>query len=117
MEKQNEKQKMKKPEPDLMLERTNRDPHGQLFYHPSMLSMALTGAIIGGVLLGVIAWMVADGAWSVVGLGQMSAGNRGPGAFFGFVVGSGIGGLFGGLLGIRSTLRENKRVSEEKRGE
>ncbi|WP_424494079.1 hypothetical protein [Salinimicrobium sp. GXAS 041] len=114
MEKQNEKQKMKKPEPDLMLERTNRDPHGQLFYHPSILSMAITGAIIGGILLGFIAWMVADGAWSVVGLGQMSAGNRGPGAFFGFVVGSGIGGLFGGLLGIHSILRENRRVSEEK---
>jgi hypothetical protein len=59
--------------------------------------------------------MLADGVWSVVGLGQMSAGNRDPGAFFGFVVGSRIGGLFGSLLCICSTLRKNaKKIKTQK---
>ncbi|NJW55052.1 hypothetical protein, partial [Salinimicrobium oceani] len=46
-----------------------------------------------------------DGSWAVVGLGQMSAGNRGPGAFLGFLVGSGIGGLLGAILGMRKMFR------------
>lgn len=95
----------KKPAPDLVLETTDRDPHGKLFYHSSILRFAVVGAIVGGAILAFVAWMVADGSWAVVGLGQMSAGNRGPGAFLGFVVGSGIGGLLGSLLGMRKMLR------------
>jgi hypothetical protein len=58
--------------------------------------------------------MLAVGVWSVVGLGQMSAGKPRSGSFFwlgcrNFVVGSGIGGLFGSRLGIRSTLRKNAK--------
>ncbi|MDT0646444.1 hypothetical protein RM545_07070 [Zunongwangia sp. F260] len=71
--------------------------------------------VVGGVLHKFIAWMVADGVWSVVGLGQMSAGNRGQGAFFGFVEGSGIGGLFGSLLCISSTLRKNAKKIKTQR--
>lgn len=83
------------------------------FYHKSILSLAVIGAIAGGIVMAFVAWMIADGAWSVVGLGQMSAGNRGPGAFFGFVVGSGIGGLAGALLGIHVTLLENKKIKRK----
>lgn len=95
----------KKPSPDLVLETTNRDPHGNLFYHPSIFTFAVVGAIVGGLIVAFLAWMVADGSWAVVGLGQISSGNRGPGAFFGFVVGSGIGGLLGSVMGIRKMLR------------
>ncbi|MEG9327242.1 hypothetical protein V6B16_04790 [Salinimicrobium catena] len=95
----------KKPGPDRVLPTIDRDPHGNLFYHPSIFTFAVIGAIVGGLIMAFVAWMVADGAWSVVGLGQMSAGNRGPGAFFGFVVGSGIGGLIGSLLGMRKMFR------------
>jgi hypothetical protein len=108
MEEEKDK-KMKKPSADFIIERTNRDPHGNLIYDPSMLSLAVVGAIIGGITVGFIAWMVADGAWAVVGLGQMSAGNRGPAAFLGFVIGSGIGGLFGSIMGIYRALRENRK--------
>ncbi|AVR46570.1 hypothetical protein C7S20_15580 [Christiangramia fulva] len=111
----------KKPGPDLVLETTDRDPHGKLFYHPSIFTFAVIGAIVGGLIVAFLAWMVADGSWAVVGLGQMSSGNRGPGAFFGFVVGSGIGGLLGSVMGIRKMLRlspplhkENQQHKKEK---
>lgn len=96
-----EHEKNKKPGPDRVIETIDRDPHGNLFYHPSIFSFAVVGAVIGGLILAFGGWMVADGSWAVVGLGQMSSGNRGPGAFLGFVIGSGIGGLTGGVLGMR----------------
>ncbi|WP_156879250.1 hypothetical protein [Salinimicrobium xinjiangense] len=103
----------KKPAPDLVLETTDRDPHGNLFYHPSIFTFAVAGAIIGGLIMAFLAWMIADGSWAVVGLGQMSAGNRGPGAFFGFVVGSGVGGLLGAILGMRKMFRLSSRHRDE----
>lgn len=97
--------KSNKMGPDLIVKTTDRDPHGNLFYHPSIFTFAVIGAITGGIIMAFVAWMVADGSWAVVGLGQMSAGNRGPGAFFGFLVGSGIGGLLGAILGMRKMFR------------
>ena len=97
--------KPKKMGPDLVVETIDRDPHGNLFYHPSIFTFAIVGAIIGGIIIAFVAWMIVDGSWAVVGLGQMAAGNRGPGAFFGFLVGSGIGGLIGAILGMRKMFR------------
>jgi len=110
----------KKPAPDLMLETTDRDPHGNLFYHPSILKFALIGAVIGGAIMAFVGWMVANGNWAVVGLGQISAGNNGPAAFFGFVVGSGAGGLFGAICGMRKMFRlssRDKKVSQNQQSE
>lgn len=105
MHNETEKKTGNKPGADYVLETTDRDPHGALIYHPSMLRWTVIGAIIGGVILAFVAWMVTDGAWSIVGLGQMASGNRGPGAFLGFVIGSGVGGLLGGIMAIRKVLR------------
>ena len=101
----NKHSKTKKMGPDLVVETTDRDPHGNVFYHSSIFTFAVIGAITGGIIVAFVAWMVADGSWAVVGLGQMSASNRGPGAFFGFLVGSGIGGLLGAILGMRKMFR------------
>lgn len=108
MEDNDQKKKMKKPEADFVLPETNLDPHGNLFYDPAIPKGATIGAVAGGIILGLVAWMMADGAWAIEGLGQLGAGNRGSGTFLGFVTGSAIGGLFGSLIGIRKMLQKKK---------
>lgn len=94
---------------DLLVPMTNNDPEGNPVYHPMIGKGALWGGIIGGVLIGFVFWMIADGAWAVVGLGQLSSGGRGPAAFMGFCIGSGIGGLIGATMGIFKMLRIQKK--------
>ncbi|MGK7391520.1 MAG: hypothetical protein ACNS60_14290 [Candidatus Cyclobacteriaceae bacterium M2_1C_046] len=85
---------------DLLVPMTDNDPNGNPVYHPMIGKGTLWGGIIGGILIGFVFWMIADGAWAVVGLGQLSSGGRGPAAFVGFCIGSGIGGLIGAVAGI-----------------
>jgi hypothetical protein len=91
---------MKKPDADRLIKKTNKDPEENLFYHPSILHNTIAGAVIGGIILGAIAWMMAKGIIPVEGLGQMAASGLGATAFLGFVAGSAIGGLIGSVYGI-----------------
>ena len=93
---------------DLLIPMTNIDPDGNPVYHRKIGTGALWGGLIGGLFVGFIFWMIADGAWTVAGLGQMTSGGRGPAAFVGFSIGSGLGGLAGAVTGIFHMLSMKK---------
>ncbi len=97
---------MKKPDADRLIKKTDKDPQENLFYHPSILRNAILGAVIGGIILGALAYMMAKGIIPIEGLGQISASGTGAAAFFGFITGSAIGGLFGSVYGIFAMLKE-----------
>jgi hypothetical protein len=97
---------MKKPDADRLIKKTNKDPEGSMFYHPSILHNTIAGAVTGGIIIGAIAWMMAKGIIPVEGLGQMAASGIGAAAFLGFVTGSAIGGLIGSVYGIFAMLKK-----------
>ncbi len=92
--------KLKKKGADRPVERTNRDPHGNLFYHSSIHKGAIAGGIIGGIIFAFIAYMLAAGNWAVTGLGQIAASGKDAATLFGFALGSAVGGLIGSIYGI-----------------
>ncbi|ARS38145.1 hypothetical protein [Pontibacter actiniarum] len=94
---------------DLLVPTLNTDPEGGPVYHPAIGKGALWGGLIGGVLVGALAWLVAAGVWPVVGLGQMAGGSYGAAAFMGFVLGSAVGGLIGSFIGINRMFRQYRR--------
>lgn len=97
-------QKNNKPEADLIVPTRDLDPEGKPIYHPAVGRGALWGGILGGILLGLVGWLVGSGIWPVAGLGQISSGSPGSAAFFGFVFGSGFGGLAGSINGLKYML-------------
>lgn len=99
--------KLKKKGADRLIERTNRDPHGNLFYHSVIHKGAIAGGIIGGVIFAFIAYMFASGNWAVTGLGQIAASGNDAAIFFGFVLGSAAGALAGSIYGIVVMLNKN----------
>ena len=105
---QNEKHSdnMKKTGAERLIQRTNRDPHGKLFYHPAIHKGAIAGGIIGGVLLAFVAYMFSSGNWAITGLGQIAASGNEAAVFFGFVLGSAAGGLAGSIYGISVMLNK-----------
>ena len=94
------KKKMNKPDADRLIRKTNKDPHGARFYHPVIHRAAIAGAVAGGIIVGVVFWLIAKGVIPVEGLGQLAAGSLGAAAFFGFAGGSAAGGFIGGIYGI-----------------
>ncbi|MEX2336807.1 MAG: hypothetical protein WD555_06015 [Fulvivirga sp.] len=109
---QQHQQKSMMTEGDLLVPFQNKDPEGGPVYHPAIGKGALWGGIIGGILIGALAWLVASGAWPVVGLGQMAAGNYGAAAFMGFLMGSAVGGLTGSFIGINRMLKNHQKQKE-----
>lgn len=97
---------MKKPDADRLIKKTNKDPQGNLFYHPSILRNAIFGAVVGGIILSTVVWLMAKGIISVEGLGQIAASGLSAAAFLGFITGSAIGGLFGSVYGVFAMLKE-----------
>lgn len=73
---------------------------GRIVYGPAMLLWALSGALIGALLLGAVAWLVASGAWAVAGAGQFAAAGTGVATFTGAGAGAALGALAGALVAL-----------------
>ena len=69
-------------------------------YDRSIGRLALIGALLGGVALGVLAYAVATGVWPIAGFGQFAAAGAAPAAFVGAGTGIALGGLTGALLAL-----------------
>jgi hypothetical protein len=107
MGKQEHKQ-MTKPDADRLISITNFDPNGNRIYHSIIKKGAIYGAVTGGILMGIVGYLLADGTWAIEGLGQMAAGGNDAATFFGFTVGSALGGLTGSLVGMYQMFRMPK---------
>jgi hypothetical protein len=108
--KKKDQNKMEKPGADFILSKPDHDPHGKIFYHPVLPKYALTGAVAGGVILGIVAWLLASGIIAVEGLGQIAAGGKDAAVFLGFISGSALGGLVGGILAIYFMSRNKGKI-------
>jgi hypothetical protein len=73
---------------------------GRLVYHSSIAGLAMRGGAIGAVVLGVLAWLVASGAWPWRDVGQFAAAGEGVAAFTGAGVGAAAGALTGALTAL-----------------
>lgn len=80
---------------------TNQGPHGKPVYHPAILHYALWGTLIGGILFGLFLYLLAEGILPIAGLGQLAAGGEAPATFLGAGFGIALGGVIGGLIGMR----------------
>lgn len=96
----------KKREEDLVVGYTNNGPHG-LVYDPIILRLALFGAAIGAITLGFVGYMVAEGRWPIVDLGQFSAVFPGTAMVTAAGVGVAIGGLIGALIGLHHMIKKS----------
>lgn len=104
---------MNRNEDDLLIPVVNHDPEGKPVYHPAIGKGALGGGLVGGILISLLAWLVASGVWPVEGLGQLSAGGRGAASLMGFIIGSAMGGLAGSLSGLAYMLSHPAEPSTE----
>lgn len=98
--KKEDRNKMKKPGADFILAKPDHDPHGNVFYHPSVLKYAVAGAVAVGIIFGIAGWLLASGIIAVEGLGQIAAGGKDAATFLGFVAGSAVGGLSGSITAL-----------------
>lgn len=87
----------------------NDSPHASRIYDPSLLTFGLLGALAGGLLLGWVAYAVAEGSLPVAGLGQFAAAGWGVATFTGAGVGVALGGLTGGLIALLRLPRAKRR--------
>lgn len=69
-------------------------------YHPSLLWWVLWGALLGALLLGWVGFALAEGDWTVPGLGQWAASGTAVGATTGGGIGIALGGLIGALAAL-----------------
>lgn len=92
--------KAKKREEDLIVGYTDENPKGELIYHPVILHQALIWAIVLGIILGVLSYLVAYGTIPFADLGQFSASSDWISAITGAGVGIAMGALMGGLIGL-----------------
>jgi hypothetical protein len=92
-----------KREADLKAGYADEGPHG-IIYRPLMLYAAITGAIIVGLILGVLGYLIANGTWPIVDLGQLSAPFPETMAVTFAGVGVALGALIGGLIGFKAVL-------------
>ncbi|MGY5849670.1 hypothetical protein [Salegentibacter sp. F14] len=90
-----------KREEDLIVGYSDENPKGKLIYHPIILRQALILAALTAIALGVLSYLIAYGSIPVADFGQFSASSHWVAAITGFGVGAAIGGLAGGLIGIR----------------
>ena len=99
-----------KKDADLIVGYTNYDPEGHVVYHPAIMKMAIVWAVILGVLLGFVGYMVSSGAWPIRDLGQFATSGTAVGIFVGAVVGIALGGLIGALMGLHKMKRKSRDV-------
>jgi hypothetical protein len=92
---------------DLMVGTINYDPEGNLIYDAMIAKMTLAGALIGGFLLGILAYLIASATIPIRDLGQFSTAGNGVATFVGAVTGIAIGGLTGSVGGLHHIVNKN----------
>ncbi|GAB3833843.1 hypothetical protein [Pontibacter rugosus] len=97
-----------KKDADLIVGYTNYDPEGHVVYHPAIMKMAIIWALVLGVILGFVGYMVSSGAWPIRDLGQYATSGTAVGIFVGAVTGIALGGLIGGLMGTSKMKRKSQ---------
>ncbi|HET8855437.1 MAG TPA: hypothetical protein VFM60_05905 [Salinimicrobium sp.] len=100
-------------EEDLIVGYTDESPMGKPVYDPIILKMALLWALLTGIAVGVISYMVARGSLPIQDLGQFSASQDWISGITGAGVGIAIGGLIGGLIGLQKMLNKHKNSNED----
>ncbi|MGI0105094.1 hypothetical protein [Salinimicrobium sp. WS361] len=98
----------KKREEDLKAGYANDGPQA-VIYRPVILYAALLGALIFGIALAIAGYLIAEGTWAIVDLGQISAPFSGTTAVTFGGVGVALGGLIGGLYGLSKMLKDQKK--------
>ena len=74
---------------------------GRVIYSRSIPRYTIVGALIGALLCGLVAWLIATGIWGVEHLGQFNASGEGWATFTGAGTGAALGGLIGSILAFR----------------
>ena len=99
-----------KKDSDLIVGYTNYDPEGHVVYHPAILKMAILWAIVFGVILGFVGYMISSGVWPIRDFGQFATSGTAVGTFVGAVVGVALGGLIGALMGMHKMKRKSRNI-------
>lgn len=107
------KKETSKREEDLIVGYRDEDPMGKPVYDPIILKMTLLWALLTGVVVGVLSYLVARGSLPIQDLGQFSASQDWVAGVTGAGVGIAIGGLIGGLTGLKRMLSEHKTSEEQ----
>lgn len=95
-------------EEDLKAGFSNEGPH-YVIYRPVILHAALIGAVVVGLALGLMGYLIAEGSWAIVDMGQLSATYAGTTAITFGGVGIALGGLIGGLYGLSHMLKTKNK--------
>jgi hypothetical protein len=95
-------------EEDLNAGYSNEGPHAPV-YDPVILYAALLGAAGTGLGFGILGYLIAEGSWAIVDLGQISAVFSGTAAVTFAGVGIAVGGLIGGLIGLHQMLKNHHK--------
>ncbi len=93
---------IKKLKTDL-INKVNKYPQENIINHPIVLKSTVSGALLTGIIVAVIAWVFSSEITNWENLSFIS-----PGIFIiiGFISGSAVGGLVGNLYGIFLMLKE-----------
>lgn len=97
-----------KREEDLKAGFANEGPHS-VIYRPIILHAALIGAVVMGLALGLMGYLIAEGSWAIVDMGQLSAPFPATTAITFGGVGVAIGGLIGSLYGLSQMLKTSRK--------
>lgn len=95
-----------KREKDLLVEKVDIFLE-RYIYSSDIPDGVIVGAVIGTVILGILAWLVAAGIWPMPYFGQFSASGDGVAAVVGAGVGAAIGGMIGGIIALLKLKKRN----------
>ena len=85
---------------------------GRVIYSPSIPRYTIVGALIGALLCGAAAWLIASGLWEIGYVGQFSASGEGWATFTGAGAGAPLGGLIGSTLAYRRIKNAELRMQK-----
>lgn len=94
---------------DLVVGKINHDPEGKMIYDPMVAKLTVWYGLVGAVIFGVFAYLIASGAMPIRDFGQLSTSGNGVATFVGAVIGIAIGGLTGSLIGLTHIVKQNRK--------
>lgn len=101
---------------DLIVGKTDYDPMGNMIYEAKFGKLTLWCAVAGGILLGVLAYLIASGTMPIRDFGQFSTSGNGVATFVGTIIGVAVGGFTGSMIGLNDIVKynENKNANNGK---